>query len=229
VREDRVTQRSLSLWAQNETRWTDVVPLGQPACVPMPTISRSTANLPQNSGKASDQMVTPKLALIFGPWRKTEFYLNYGQGFHSNDARGTTIRSIPATAHAGGPGQAAGPHDRLRARPAQESRFLAGDRSASGNSNRILSCCSSVTPERPRRRVRRAATASNGTICIYRRPTGWPSMPTSPGRTRAFRDSAPGGQLHSGRGESHGQRRHHDRPARTLVRRLRCATSARGR
>ena len=24
-------------------------------------------------------MLTPKLALIFGPWQKTELYLNYGQ------------------------------------------------------------------------------------------------------------------------------------------------------
>jgi outer membrane receptor protein involved in Fe transport len=54
------------------------------------------ANLPDNSGKASDQMVTPKFSMIFGPWRKTEFYLNYGQGFHSNDARGTTIKVDPA-------------------------------------------------------------------------------------------------------------------------------------
>jgi outer membrane receptor protein involved in Fe transport len=53
------------------------------------------ASLAANSGKASDQMVTPKLALIFGPWQRTEFYLNYGQGFHSNDARGTTIRVDP--------------------------------------------------------------------------------------------------------------------------------------
>jgi outer membrane receptor protein involved in Fe transport len=41
-------------------------------------------------------MVTPKLSLIFGPWRKTELYLNYGHGFHSNDARGTTTRVDPA-------------------------------------------------------------------------------------------------------------------------------------
>jgi outer membrane receptor for Fe3+-dicitrate len=54
------------------------------------------ANLPDNSGKASDQMLTPKFSMIFGPWRKSEFYLNYGQGFHSNDARGTTIRVDPA-------------------------------------------------------------------------------------------------------------------------------------
>jgi outer membrane receptor protein involved in Fe transport len=55
------------------------------------------SNLPANSGRADDRMVTPKLALIFGPWKKTEFYLNYGHGFHSNDARGTTISVDPVS------------------------------------------------------------------------------------------------------------------------------------
>jgi hypothetical protein len=95
VREDRVTQRNLSLWAQNETRWSSwfrtVAGLRGEAYD-----FTVDANLPDNSGKTSDQMLTPKFSMIFGPWRKSEFYLNYGQGFHSNDARGTTIRVDPA-------------------------------------------------------------------------------------------------------------------------------------
>ena len=27
--------------------------------------------------------------MIFGPWQNTEYYLSVGQGFHSNDLRGT--------------------------------------------------------------------------------------------------------------------------------------------
>lgn len=94
VREDVVTQRSLSLWTQNETRWSDWFrsQVGVRGDAYDFTVD---ASLPANSGKASDQMVTPKLALIFGPWQRTEFYLNYGQGFHSNDARGTTIHVDP--------------------------------------------------------------------------------------------------------------------------------------
>jgi outer membrane receptor for Fe3+-dicitrate len=52
---------------------------------------------PANSGKSSDRMVSPKLSLVFGPWARTEYYLNYGSGFHSNDARGTTITVDPAS------------------------------------------------------------------------------------------------------------------------------------
>jgi outer membrane receptor protein involved in Fe transport len=33
-------------------------------------------------------MFSPKANAIFGPWQKTELYLSYGQGFHSNDLRG---------------------------------------------------------------------------------------------------------------------------------------------
>ena len=39
-----------------------------------------------------------KLSLVFGPWQRTELFVNGGYGFHSNDARGVTItrRSVDA-------------------------------------------------------------------------------------------------------------------------------------
>ena len=95
VREDKVTQRSLGLWAQNETRWTEWFRSVQGLRADTYDFTVDS-NLGANSGKASDRMLTPKLALIFGPWQNTELYLNYGHGFHSNDARGTTIRVDPA-------------------------------------------------------------------------------------------------------------------------------------
>ncbi|MDE1546384.1 TonB-dependent receptor [Dechloromonas agitata] len=95
VREDRVTQRSLGFWAQNETRWTSWFRSIHGLRADAYDFDID-ASLAANSGRASDQMVTPKLALIWGPWQKTELYLNYGHGFHSNDARGTTITLDPA-------------------------------------------------------------------------------------------------------------------------------------
>ena len=53
------------------------------------------SDLAENSGKADDHLIAPKAAMIFGPFERTEFYLNYGEGFHSNDARGTTITLDP--------------------------------------------------------------------------------------------------------------------------------------
>jgi hypothetical protein len=43
-----------------------------------------------NSGVATKFLPSPKLSLIFGPWAKTELYLQGGFSFHSNDARGAT-------------------------------------------------------------------------------------------------------------------------------------------
>jgi len=62
-----------------------------------------------NSGRASAHLFSPKLSLIAGPWRKTEFFFNAGRGFHSNDARGTTASVDPRTGEAVGkvPGMAA--------------------------------------------------------------------------------------------------------------------------
>jgi outer membrane receptor protein involved in Fe transport len=50
---------------------------------------------PQNSGDRSADLASPKLSLTFGPWHQTEFYVQAGYGFHSNDARATTADVNP--------------------------------------------------------------------------------------------------------------------------------------
>ncbi len=52
---------------------------------------------PANSGDKTAGIISPKLSLIFGPWKDTEIYANAGMGFHSNDARGVTISQDPVT------------------------------------------------------------------------------------------------------------------------------------
>ena len=53
-----------------------------------------------NSGRASDTLFSPKASLIFGPFAKSEFFVNFGQGFHSNDARGATQTVDPRSGDA---------------------------------------------------------------------------------------------------------------------------------
>ncbi|MBV8876135.1 MAG: TonB-dependent receptor [Gammaproteobacteria bacterium] len=53
------------------------------------------ANLQANSGSAGASLASPKVTLALGPWRSAEFFLDFGQGFHSNDARGTVITVDP--------------------------------------------------------------------------------------------------------------------------------------
>lgn len=49
-----------------------------------------------NSGSRGKAMISPKLSLVLGPWYDTEYFFNIGYGYHSNDARGTTLQLNPA-------------------------------------------------------------------------------------------------------------------------------------
>jgi outer membrane receptor protein involved in Fe transport len=53
---------------------------------------------PSNSGTADTFLPSPKLSLIFGPWAKTELYVQGGFSFHSNDGRGATQTEEPISA-----------------------------------------------------------------------------------------------------------------------------------
>ena len=101
TREDRVDQRSVALYAQNQTRWLEKLRTVAGLRADFYRFEVNS-NIAANSGLANDQQISPKLTAIFGPWRSTEFYLNYGHGFHSNDARGTTLTVDPSTGAAAG-------------------------------------------------------------------------------------------------------------------------------
>jgi outer membrane receptor protein involved in Fe transport len=49
--------------------------------------NRCTTCAEQPAGQKSSGIVLPKMNLILGPWAATELFVNYGEGFHSNDAR----------------------------------------------------------------------------------------------------------------------------------------------
>jgi outer membrane receptor protein involved in Fe transport len=55
------------------------------------------AGNPANAGSLTRGIVSPKLSFIFGPFGSTDLYANAGYGFHSNDARGSTITVDPGT------------------------------------------------------------------------------------------------------------------------------------
>lgn len=95
VREDSVRQRSYSGYVSLETRWSDI--LRTMIGVRTDRFEFDVkAGLIENSGHASDSSISPKLALVLGPWAETELFINMGKGFHSNDARGTTITVDPS-------------------------------------------------------------------------------------------------------------------------------------
>jgi hypothetical protein len=101
TRQDHIVETSKAAWIENATRWGDSLR----SVVGLRADDyrfKVASDRPENSGKASDTLVSPSLNLVFGPWRQSELYLNYGQGFHSNDARGTTTTIDPKTLEAVG-------------------------------------------------------------------------------------------------------------------------------
>ncbi|NHZ41546.1 TonB-dependent receptor [Massilia aquatica] len=96
VREDQVRQRSGALYLSNSTVWTPWL--------------RTVAGLRAdrygfdvrsdtgaNSGKVDAGITSPKFSAIFTAGKHAEIYLNWGRGFHSNDARGVTASIDPKT------------------------------------------------------------------------------------------------------------------------------------
>jgi outer membrane receptor for monomeric catechols len=53
--------------------------------------NRCTMCAQQQAGIASSGILMPKMNLMVGPWAGTEFFVNYGEGFHSNDARSAVV------------------------------------------------------------------------------------------------------------------------------------------
>jgi hypothetical protein len=96
TRRDHIVETSAGAWFQNATEWSRT--FRTVAGVRADTYRFDvTSELAANSGVANATKLSPKLNLIFGPWDKTEFYVNIGTGFHSNDARGTVINVDPKT------------------------------------------------------------------------------------------------------------------------------------
>ncbi|WP_332876155.1 TonB-dependent receptor [Massilia sp. S19_KUP03_FR1] len=99
TRADHILETSASLYLENLTRWADWL--------------RTTAgvrtnqyrfdvqsSLAANTGSTRDHITSPSLNIALGPWRATELYANIGNGFHSNDARGTNTTIDPKTGDA---------------------------------------------------------------------------------------------------------------------------------
>lgn len=94
VRADRVVETSLSPWYQATVQWSEHLRSVTGLRADFYRF-HVTSNLAANSGDIGDHIFSPKLSLIFGPWNKTEYYANFGYGFHSNDARGATLTLDP--------------------------------------------------------------------------------------------------------------------------------------
>ncbi len=96
VRQDRVDEESAGVFAEATIR-------------PLPTVRvvlglrgdgyafDVRSNIAANSGHSVAAIISPKAAIAWTPITQVELYADYGEGFHSNDGRGTAITVDPTT------------------------------------------------------------------------------------------------------------------------------------
>jgi len=97
VRDDFVNELASGVYVQNSTTWSPWFRSVLGLRFDRVDNQVNATLTPENSGNSSGEAPSPKVALIFGPWNRTQFYVDYGWGFHSNDARGTTQVLDPTT------------------------------------------------------------------------------------------------------------------------------------
>ncbi len=102
TRADTMWVTSISPYAENKTKWNDwfrtsVGVRFDGFRFDVSNSAGATGPRPENSDERYDGLVSPKLSMVFGPWADTEFYLNGGMGYHSNDARGINTTVDPVT------------------------------------------------------------------------------------------------------------------------------------
>lgn len=108
TRSDRIDQNSVSAFWENQITWNHhirtVLGVRHDALRfdvdNLAGVNRFGVDLSSNSGDASDELTSVKGSVIYKINRNWEAYASAGQGFHSNDARGTTIKVDPASGNA---------------------------------------------------------------------------------------------------------------------------------
>jgi hypothetical protein len=96
LRADDADQTSVGMFASSEIEWSRTVrtTVGLRGDVYRWKVE---SNNPLNSGNDASAIVSPKVSAAFGPWGGTEFYANWGLGFHSNSALGIVLQVDPLT------------------------------------------------------------------------------------------------------------------------------------
>jgi hypothetical protein len=96
IRADDVDQRSIGVFGETEIELSRFVrtTFGLRGDIYNWNV---TADNALNSGEKTSGILSPKVSAAFGPWHSTEFYANWGLGYHSNSGLGITLQVDPAT------------------------------------------------------------------------------------------------------------------------------------
>ena len=99
------TDTQVGFYAENKIQWAEKFRSVAALRGDLDYFDVTSLSNPTNSGTAYTFLPSPKLSLIFGPWAKTELYVQGGFSFHSNDGRGATQTVEPISADNPYPGR----------------------------------------------------------------------------------------------------------------------------
>ena len=98
-----VVESSVAIYAENSVQWRDGIRsiigvredwfdfnVTDKMRNPDGTCDINSDPLGCNSGTRRASIFSPKVGLVLGPWARTTYFINFGNGYHSNDARGIT-------------------------------------------------------------------------------------------------------------------------------------------
>ncbi|MGC9223624.1 MAG: TonB-dependent receptor [Terracidiphilus sp.] len=95
---DRFSDTQVGFYAENRVRWSEKFRSDAAMRGDLEYFDVTSLVTPANTGAAEKLLPSPKLSLVFGPWSKTEYYIEGGFSFHSNDGRGATQTVQPVSA-----------------------------------------------------------------------------------------------------------------------------------
>ncbi len=96
TRSDSVDQQSYSLYYANDASITEWARTSIGLRGDLYRFHNRSNLDPADTNTTDAGIFSPKLGLVLGPWSDSELFLNWGQSFHSNDARGINGSIDPA-------------------------------------------------------------------------------------------------------------------------------------
>ena len=190
VRQDKVNEYSGALYAEGTASLTSRLRLVLGLRADIYGYHVTSQTLAANSGKGSDTIIGPKMALAWKATDHLELYANYGESFHSNDVRGATIRFDPKTGDPATPVpvlvKARGAEMGARVEQGHFAASIVGYYLTLGSELVFSGDGGTTEPNDATRRYGTEAT-------LFWRPTDWLTLDGSAAFTHArFHDVAPG-------------------------------------
>jgi opacity protein-like surface antigen/outer membrane receptor protein involved in Fe transport len=92
---DHINEGNAAIYSENTVHWTDWLRTVLGWRGDYYDASVDSILQPANSGNPKEAIGSPKFRMVLGPFAKTEFFVGAGTGYHSNDARSTTVTEAP--------------------------------------------------------------------------------------------------------------------------------------